>query len=160
MSWTNSTAACREAGRIVEAQRLKTRTEYDLEMMEEIGYCSGIENYSRHLSDRIEGERPSVLLDYFPPGFITMLDESHVTLPQIGAMYEGDRSRGNSTLVNHGFRLPSALDNRPLIFWRVRTDSRSNPLCLRHSRQGGAAAVDPVGRAGVSVRQDSLDPPH
>lgn len=104
-----------EAGRIVEAQRLKTRTEYDLEMMEEMGYCSGIENYSRHLSDRIEGERPSVLLDYFPPGFITMIDESHVTLPQVGAMYEGDRSR-KLNLVNHGFRLPSALDNRPLIF--------------------------------------------
>ena len=104
-----------EAGRIVEAQRLKTRTEYDLEMMEEMGYCSGIENYSRHLSNRIEGERPSVLLDYFPPGFITMIDESHVTLPQIGAMYEGDRSR-KLNLVNHGFRLPSALDNRPLIF--------------------------------------------
>jgi excinuclease ABC subunit B len=104
-----------EAGRIVEAQRLKTRTEYDLEMMEEMGYCSGIENYSRHLSDRIEGERPSVLLDYFPPDFITMIDESHVSLPQIGAMYEGDRSR-KLNLVNHGFRLPSALDNRPLIF--------------------------------------------
>ncbi len=104
-----------EAGRIVEAQRLKTRTEYDLEMMEEMGYCSGIENYSRHLSNRIEGERPSVLLDYFPPGFLTMVDESHVTLPQVGGMYEGDRSRKNN-LVNHGFRLPSALDNRPLIF--------------------------------------------
>ena len=104
-----------EEGKIVEAQRLKTRTEYDLEMMEEMGYCSGIENYSRHLSNRIEGERPSVLLDYFPHPFITMIDESHVTLPQIGAMYEGDRSR-KLNLVNHGFRLPSALDNRPLIF--------------------------------------------
>ncbi|WP_319562385.1 excinuclease ABC subunit UvrB [Marispirochaeta sp.] len=104
-----------EEGKIVEAQRLKTRTEYDLEMMEEMGYCSGIENYSRHLSDRIEGERPSVLLDYFPQGFMTMIDESHVTLPQVGAMYEGDRSR-KLNLVNHGFRLPSALDNRPLIF--------------------------------------------
>ncbi len=103
------------AGRIVEAQRLKTRTEYDLEMMEEMGYCSGIENYSRHLSNRFEGERPSVLLDYFPPGFLTMVDESHVTLPQVGGMYEGDRSR-KTNLVNHGFRLPSALDNRPLIF--------------------------------------------
>ncbi len=101
--------------KLVEAQRLKTRTEYDLEMMEEMGYCSGIENYSRHLSNRIEGERPSVLLDYFPPGFLTMIDESHVTLPQVGGMYEGDRSR-KMNLVNHGFRLPSALDNRPLIF--------------------------------------------
>ncbi|MFO7850504.1 MAG: excinuclease ABC subunit UvrB [Spirochaetia bacterium] len=102
-------------GKIVEAQRLKTRTEYDLEMLEEMGYCMGIENYSRHLSGRKEGERPAVLIDYFPEGFLTFIDESHVTLPQVGAMYEGDRSR-KQNLVNHGFRLPSALDNRPLIF--------------------------------------------
>jgi len=100
-------------GKIVEAQRLKSRTEYDLEMMEEMGSCQGIENYSRHLAGREPGERPSVLLDYFPDDFITMIDESHVTLPQIGAMYEGDRSR-KLNLVNFGFRLPSALDNRPL----------------------------------------------
>ena len=102
-------------GKIVEAQRLRTRTEYDLEMLEEMGYCMGIENYSRHLSGRKEGERPAVLIDYFPDGFLTFVDESHVTLPQVGAMYEGDRSR-KQNLVNHGFRLPSALDNRPLIF--------------------------------------------
>ncbi|MFP4492130.1 MAG: excinuclease ABC subunit UvrB, partial [Spirochaetaceae bacterium] len=102
-------------GKIVEAQRLKTRTEYDLEMLEEMGYCMGIENYSRHLSGRKEGERPAVLIDFFPEGFLTFIDESHVTLPQVGAMYEGDRSR-KQNLVNHGFRLPSALDNRPLIF--------------------------------------------
>ncbi|HDQ15120.1 MAG TPA: excinuclease ABC subunit B [Sediminispirochaeta sp.] len=101
-------------GKIVEAQRLKTRTEYDLEMMEEMGYCSGIENYSAPLSGRRTGERPAVLLDYFPEHFLTFIDESHVTLPQIGAMYEGDRSR-KLNLVEHGFRLPSALDNRPLI---------------------------------------------
>jgi len=101
-------------GKILEAQRLKTRTEYDLEMMEEMGYCSGIENYSRPLSGRKPGERPAVLLDYFPEGFLTFVDESHVTLPQVGAMYEGDRSR-KTNLVEHGFRLPSALDNRPLI---------------------------------------------
>jgi excinuclease ABC subunit B len=101
-------------GKIVEAQRLKTRTEYDLEMMEEMGYCSGIENYSRPLSGRKSGERPAVLLDYFPEGFLSFIDESHVTLPQVGAMYEGDRSR-KMNLVEHGFRLPSALDNRPLI---------------------------------------------
>src|SRR6056297_335433 len=101
-------------GKILEAQRLKTRTEYDLEMMEEMGYCSGIENYSRPLSGRKPGERPAVLLDYFPEGFLTFVDESHVTLPQVGAMYEGDRSR-KMNLVEHGFRLPSALDNRPLI---------------------------------------------
>ena len=102
-----------DAGKPLEAERIKTRVEYDLEMLQEVGYCSGIENYSRPLAGRAEGERPSVLLDYFPPDFITFIDESHVTLPQVGAMYEGDRSR-KLNLVNYGFRLPSALDNRPL----------------------------------------------
>lgn len=101
------------SGRPLEAERIRTRVEYDLEMLQEIGYCSGIENYSRPLSDRKAGERPAVLLDYFPPDFVTFIDESHVTLPQVGAMYEGDRSR-KLNLVNYGFRLPSALDNRPL----------------------------------------------
>ncbi len=100
-------------GKLLEAERIKTRTEYDLEMLQEMGYCSGIENYSRPLSRRKEGERPAVLLDYFPEQFLTFIDESHVTLPQIGGMYEGDRSR-KTNLVNFGFRLPSALDNRPL----------------------------------------------
>lgn len=100
-------------GKPLEAERIKTRVEYDLEMLSEIGYCSGIENYSRPLSNRKAGERPAVLLDYFPPDFVTFIDESHVTIPQIGAMYEGDRSR-KLNLVNYGFRLPSALDNRPL----------------------------------------------
>jgi len=101
--------------KIVEAQRLKSRTEYDIEMLEEMGYCNGIENYSRHISGRREGERPYVLLDYFPKDFIAFIDESHVTLSQVRAMYEGDRSR-KLNLVNHGFRLPSALDNRPLFY--------------------------------------------
>ena len=101
--------------KLVEAQRLKTRTLYDIEMLEEMGYCSGIENYSRHLSGREEGERPAVLLDYFPDRFLTFIDESHVTVPQVRGMYAGDRSRKLS-LVNYGFRLPSALDNRPLVF--------------------------------------------
>jgi excinuclease ABC subunit B len=100
-------------GKVVEAERIKSRVEYDLEMLKEIGYCSGIENYSRQLTGRKEGERPAVLLDYFPSDFVTFIDESHVTLPQVGAMYEGDRSR-KLNLVNYGFRLPSALDNRPL----------------------------------------------
>lgn len=100
-------------GRPLEAERIKTRVEYDLEMLQEIGYCSGIENYSRPLSSRAPGERPCVLLDYFQPDFLTFIDESHVTLPQIGAMYEGDHSR-KANLVEYGFRLPSALDNRPL----------------------------------------------
>lgn len=99
--------------KLIEAQRIKSRTEYDIEMMEEMGYCSGIENYSAPLSGRSPGERPGVLLDYFPKDFITFIDESHVTLSQIGAMYSGDRSRKTS-LVDYGFRLPCALDNRPL----------------------------------------------
>ncbi|MDA3808976.1 MAG: excinuclease ABC subunit UvrB [Spirochaetaceae bacterium] len=102
-------------GKLVEAQRLKSRTEYDLEMMEEMGYCSGIENYSRILAGRDEGERPEVLLDFFPENYLTFVDESHVTLSQVRAMYEGDRSR-KMNLVNFGFRLPSALDNRPLVY--------------------------------------------
>jgi len=99
--------------KLVEAQRIETRTNYDIDMMREMGYCSGIENYSRILSGRVIDERPAVLIDYFPKDFLTIIDESHVTVSQIGAMYEGDRSRKNN-LVNYGFRLPSALDNRPL----------------------------------------------
>ena len=100
-------------GKLLEKERLKSRVEYDIEMLKEVGHCAGIENYSRPLSGRAPGERPAVLLDYFPDDFIVFIDESHVTLPQIGAMYEGDRSR-KVNLVNYGFRLPSALDNRPL----------------------------------------------
>jgi excinuclease ABC subunit B len=102
-------------GKLLEAQRLKMRTEYDLEMMQEMGFCSGIENYSRHLSGRPPGSRPFTLLDFFPRDFLLLVDESHATIPQIGGMYEGDRSR-KTTLVEYGFRLPSALDNRPLRF--------------------------------------------
>ena len=105
----------RHAGKLLEAQRLEARTKYDLEMLREVGYCSGIENYSRHLSGRKPGERPYCLLDYFPEDFLLFVDESHVTIPQIRAMYAGDKSR-KQTLVDHGFRLPSALDNRPLKF--------------------------------------------
>ena len=102
-----------DEGKVLEAERIKTRTEYDLEMLEQMGYCSGIENYSRHLSGRKEGERPAVLLDFFPQKFLAFIDESHVTLPQVRGMFEGDRARKLS-LVKYGFRLPSALDNRPL----------------------------------------------
>lgn len=101
--------------KLLEAQRIESRTNYDLEMLLELGYCNGIENYSRHLTGRAEGERPACLFDYFPGEFLTIIDESHVTIPQIGGMYAGDRSR-KETLVNYGFRLPSALDNRPLNF--------------------------------------------
>ena len=100
-------------GKLLEAQRLRMRTTFDIEMMEQLGFCSGIENYSRHLDDRAPGSAPHCLLDYFPDDFLVVIDESHVTVPQIGAMYEGDASR-KRTLVEHGFRLPSALDNRPL----------------------------------------------
>ena len=104
-----------EENKLVEAQRLEQRTKYDLEMLQEIGFCSGVENYSAHLSGRERGSRPYTLIDYFPDDFLIIVDESHVTVPQIGAMYEGDRSR-KQNLVDYGFRLPSALDNRPLKF--------------------------------------------
>ena len=99
----------------LEAQRIKQRTEYDIEMMQEMGFCQGIENYSRHLTSRPPGSKPGTLIDFFPEGFLTVIDESHVSIPQIGGMYDGDRSR-KQTLVDFGFRLPSALDNRPLKF--------------------------------------------
>jgi excinuclease ABC subunit B len=106
-------------GKLLEAQRLKQRTEYDLEMIQEIGYCKGIENYSRYLSGKKEGEMPHTLMEYFPENFITIIDESHIGLPQIQGKYRGDRAR-KETLVENGFRLPSALDNRPLKFEEFR----------------------------------------
>ncbi|HYE95817.1 MAG TPA: DEAD/DEAH box helicase family protein, partial [Rubricoccaceae bacterium] len=108
-------AVLREEGKLVEAQRLEQRTLFDVEMIKEVGYCSGIENYSRHMDGRAPGTRPYCLLDYFPKDFLLVVDESHVSIPQVRAMYNGDRAR-KLTLVEHGFRLPSALDNRPLTF--------------------------------------------
>ncbi|HUQ14845.1 MAG TPA: excinuclease ABC subunit UvrB [Gemmatimonadales bacterium] len=108
-------AELKGAGKLLEAQRLESRTQFDLEMLLEVGTCAGIENYSRHLSGRRPGERPACLIDYFPPDFLVVVDESHVSLPQIGGMFNGDRAR-KLTLVEYGFRLPSALDNRPLQF--------------------------------------------
>src|SRR5699024_7394959 len=105
----------REKGKLLEAQRLEQRTNYDLEMMREMGFCSGIENYSRHLDLRSPGETPYTLFDYFPDDFLLVVDESHVTLPQVRGMYNGDQAR-KQVLIDHGFRLPSALDNRPLQF--------------------------------------------
>jgi excinuclease ABC subunit B len=102
-------------GKHIEAERIESRTNYDMEMLAEMGYCSGVENYSRHLTGRGEGDRPACLIDYFPKDFLLIVDESHVTIPQVGGMYAGDRAR-KETLVNFGFRLPSALDNRPLNF--------------------------------------------
>jgi excinuclease ABC subunit B len=107
-------------GKLVEAQRMHSRTMYDLEMLKEMGFCYGIENYSRHLSGRAAGERPFTLMDFFPKDYLLIVDESHVTVPQVGGMYAGDKSR-KTTLVEHGFRLPSALDNRPLNFTEFET---------------------------------------
>ncbi|MHB8342165.1 MAG: excinuclease ABC subunit UvrB, partial [Mycobacteriales bacterium] len=106
-------AELERTGKLLEAQRLRMRTTYDLEMMRQVGFCSGIENYSRHIDGREAGSAPNTLLDYFPEDFLLVIDESHITVPQVGAMYEGDMSR-KRTLVEHGFRLPSAMDNRPL----------------------------------------------
>ncbi len=108
-------AELEQQNKLLEAQRLRMRTTFDIEMMEQLGFCSGIENYSRHIDGRSEGSAPSCLLDYFPEDFLCVIDESHVSVPQLGAMYEGDASR-KRTLVEHGFRLPSAMDNRPLKF--------------------------------------------
>ena len=110
--------ALRHEGKLLEAQRLLARTKYDIEMMQEVGYCSGIENYSRHLDGRAPGTRPYTLLDYFPDDYLLVIDESHVTIPQMRAMYNGDKNR-KEVLVNHGFRLPSAMDNRPLKFEEI-----------------------------------------
>ena len=112
---TERVAWFEKEGKLLEAQRLRMRTEHDIEMMQEMGFCQGIENYSRHLTGRVPGATPGTLLDFFPDDFLCLVDESHATIPQIGGMYEGDRSR-KTVLVEHGFRLPSALDNRPLKF--------------------------------------------
>src|SRR5699024_9404071 len=115
----------RENGKMLEAQRLEQRTRYDLEMMKEMGFCSGIENYSRHLTLRPPGSTPYTLLDFFPDDFLIVVDESHATLPQIRGMFNGDRAR-KQMLVDHGFRLPSALDNRPLKFEEFEEKTNQN----------------------------------
>src|SRR5262249_8490370 len=115
----------KDQGKLLEAQRLGARTRYDMEMLMEVGYCQGIENYSRHLAGRKPGEAPSTLLDFFPKDSLLILDESHGSVPQIRGMFAGDFSR-KSTLVEHGFRLPSAIDNRPLRFdeWEEKFENR------------------------------------
>ena len=141
-----------DEGKMLESHRIRQRTEYDLEMMQELGFCNGIENYSRILDGRPEGSAPHTLLDYFPSDFITFIDESHQTVPQIGGMYEGDRSR-KQTLVDFGFRLPSALDNRPLRFDEflakvpqvVFVSATPGPWELRHSTNIAEQLIRPTG---------------
>ena len=132
-------------GKLLEAQRIKMRTEYDLEMMEEMGFCSGIENYSRHLAGRPPGSRPCTLFDFFPKDYLLVIDESHATVPQIGGMYEGDRSR-KTVLVDYGFRLPSALDNRPLNFEEFQSMQNQTHLRQRDARAARAGMVPGPGR--------------
>ncbi len=115
-------------GKLIEAQRLKERVEYDLEMIRELGYCNGIENYSRFFDRRYPGTRPFCLLDYFPKDFLCVIDESHQTIPQVAGMYGGDRSR-KLILVDYGFRLPSAFDNRPLNFHEFESMTEPNNFC-------------------------------
>ncbi|MCL6626066.1 MAG: excinuclease ABC subunit UvrB [Alicyclobacillus shizuokensis] len=142
----------RSQGKLLEAQRLEQRTNYDIEMMLEIGYCSGIENYSRHLEGRAAGEPPHTLLDYFPEDFLTLIDESHVTLPQVRGMYGGDRTR-KETLISHGFRLPSAADNRPLTFEEfeqrlgqvIFVSATPGPYELEHQQQLVEQIIRPTG---------------
>lgn len=139
-------------GKLLEAQRLKMRTRYDLEMMQELGFCNGIENYSRPISGRDAGEAPWTLLDYFPDDYLVVVDESHISLPQIGGMFNGDRAR-KTVLVEHGFRLPSAMDNRPLKFheWEARvfqavyTSATPGPYELSHSEQVVDLLIRPTG---------------
>jgi len=147
-----------EAGKLLEAQRLRMRTSYDLEMIREVGYCNGIENYSRHLDGREAGEPPYTLLDYFPSDYLTIIDESHVTIPQLHGQYEGDRSR-KEVLVEHGFRLPSAIDNRPLGFdeWRdkagqvVFLSATPGPWELEHSAAVVEQIIRPTGLVDPEV---------
>ena len=144
--------------KLLEAERLKQRTQFDIEMMLELGYCSGIENYSRYLSGRKAGEPPPTLFDYLPPDALLVIDESHVTVPQIGGMYRGDRSR-KETLVNYGFRLPSALDNRPLRFdefidrspQTIYVSATPGPYEMEHSDNTAEQVVRPTGLVDPSV---------
>ncbi len=151
-------ACFRSENKLLEAQRLEQRTLFDLEMLQEIGFCSGIENYSRHLDGRPKGSRPATLMDYFPPEMLVVIDESHITIPQINGMYRGDFSR-KSTLVEHGFRLPSALDNRPLNFGEfeslvnqaVLVSATPGPWELEHSEAVVEQIIRPTGLADPVV---------
>jgi excinuclease ABC subunit B len=144
-------------GHLLEAQRLGMRTRYDMEMLQEVGFCSGIENYSRHLIGKQEGEPPNTLIDYFPADFLLMVDESHASIPQVGGMYEGDRSR-KTTLVEYGFRLPSALDNRPLRFTEF--EERQNQVIYVSATPGPYELNKTDGRVVEQINRPTglLDP--
>ncbi len=158
MELTDRLQVLTSQNKLLEAQRLRMRTEYDLEMMREVGFCSGIENYARHIEGREPGSRPYTLLDYFPKDFLMVIDESHVAVPQLNGMYEGDRSR-KITLVEHGFRLPSALDNRPLRFDEfldvvnqiVFMSATPGPFELKHSPPPVEQIVRPTGLVDPEV---------
>lgn len=154
----------KELGKLLEAQRLEQRTQYDLEMLQELGYCSGVENYSRHLGQREPGSTPWTLLDYFPDDFLLVVDESHMTLPQVRGMYNGDRAR-KETLVEYGFRLPSALDNRPLkfeeferhIYQAIYMSATPGPYEIEHSQQVVEQIVRPTGVLDPAVKVRPID---
>lgn len=152
-------------GKLLEAERLERRTHYDLEMIENLGYCNGIENYSQPLSGRARGEAPDTLFSYFPDDFLLIIDESHVTVPQLGAMYEGDRSR-KQTLIEHGFRLPSAADNRPLKFEELQKKMKSvvfvsatpGPFELKNSTQIAEQVIRPTGLVDPEIIVQPITP--
>lgn len=154
----------KENDKLLEAQRIEQRTNYDIEMLKEIGFCQGIENYSRHLSDRAPGERPNTLLDFFPEDFLIIADESHVSIPQIGGMYGGDRSRKKS-LVENGFRLPSAFDNRPLNFEEFEsrinqimfTTATPGPYEIQHSQAFAEQIIRPTGLLDPKISVRPID---
>ena len=149
---------CERRTRLIEAQRLESRTFYDLEMLREVGYCAGIENYSRHLDQRAEGTPPWTMMDYLPSDFLLVIDESHMTIPQIRGMFNGDRSR-KQTLVEYGFRLPSALDNRPLTFkefesrmgYTVYTSATPGPYEMERADQIVEQIIRPTGLVDPEV---------
>ena len=153
----------RREGKLLEAQRLAARTKYDIEMLLEVGYCSGIENYSRHLAGTPPGSKPYTLVDYFPKDFLLILDESHVTVPQIGAMYNGDRAR-KEVLVEHGFRLPSALDNRPMRFeefegmWKQALFVSATPGPYELNKTGGEVVEQVIRPTGLLDPQITVKP--